>query len=32
MLAVEHSARRIEENADGRVELDRRILARISPA
>jgi alkylation response protein AidB-like acyl-CoA dehydrogenase len=32
MLAVEHGARRIEENAEGRVDLDRRVLARISPA
>jgi alkylation response protein AidB-like acyl-CoA dehydrogenase len=32
MLAVELGARRIEENAEGRVDLDRRVLARISPA
>ena len=30
MLAVEHGARRIEENAEGRVELDQRLVARIS--
>ncbi len=29
MLSVEHSARRIEENANDRVDLDRRVLARL---
>lgn len=32
MLAVEHRARRIQENAEGRVDLDRRVLARVTPA
>jgi len=29
---VEHSARRISENATGRLDLDRRLLARVAPA
>jgi hypothetical protein len=29
-LAVEHAGRRIEENAAGRLELDARVLARLS--
>jgi hypothetical protein len=32
MLAVEHRARRIGENAEGRVDLDKRVLARITSA
>lgn len=32
MLAVEHQARRIAENAAGRVELDKRVLARVTAA
>jgi hypothetical protein len=31
MLNVEHSARRISENATGRVDLDRRLFARVAP-
>jgi len=32
MLAVELRARRILENAEGRVDLDRRVLSRVAPA
>ncbi len=31
MLAVEYGARRIEEHAAGRLDLDRRLLDRVAP-